>query len=442
VIGWLALVVVVHRWGSHLIDERGRDALRLSAPPLVGWIDPSVGWPLAVTAAAAAATLWISVRLLPHLSWRAVVGAACALSVAWAIALALARSPVAGTDPSTFTTEGLTQPLVLPGDEYLLDVPLVGDDPQAFLEGFTTDIDRHVTHVRSHPPLFLLVLWGLDRAGLGGTGPAAALVLAGWAAAVAGVLAGLRSWRDEDTARAAAPFVALLPGVLWAATTADAFFAGVAVWAVTLAMLATDAADGRSRRRALGAGILAGTSLLLSYGLVLLAVPLLIVLGARRRWDLVVPLAVGALVPIAVAWLAGFSWLDGLAVARREYSQSVASTRPQGFFLWSNLAALAVVVGPATAAGLARLRDRSLWILLGGFGAAILMADLSGMSKGEVERIWLPFAVWLPVAAVALTRRTGPGVIPSAETARATTWWLGAQLSLAIAVQVLVRTRW
>ena len=27
--------------------------------------------------------------------------------------------------------------------------------------------------------------------------------------------------------------------------------------------------------------------------------------------------------------------------------------------------------------------------------AAILIADLSGLSKAEVERIWLPFAVWL-----------------------------------------------
>ena len=30
--------------------------------------------------------------------------------------------------------------------------------------------------------------------------------------------------------------------------------------------------------------------------------------------------------------------------------------------------------------------------------AAILAADLSGLSKAEVERIWLPFAVWLPPA--------------------------------------------
>ncbi len=36
--------------------------------------------------------------------------------------------------------------------------------------------------------------------------------------------------------------------------------------------------------------------------------------------------------------------------------------------------------------------------------AAILLADLSGMSKAEVERIWLPFAVWLVVPCALLPR--------------------------------------
>jgi hypothetical protein len=39
-----------------------------------------------------------------------------------------------------------------------------------------------------------------------------------------------------------------------------------------------------------------------------------------------------------------------------------------------------------------RLRDRQLWLLVGAALTAVLLADVSGLSKAEVERIWLPFA--------------------------------------------------
>ncbi len=66
-----------------------------------------------------------------------------------------------------------------------------------------------------------------------------------------------------------------------------------------------------------------------------------------------------------------------------------------------NLACLAIAIGPAYAVALGRLRDRCLWLLVGGTLAAMGLAALSGMSKGEVERIWLPFAMWvLPAGAV------------------------------------------
>jgi len=32
---------------------------------------------------------------------------------------------------------------------------------------------------------------------------------------------------------------------------------------------------------------------------------------------------------------------------------------------------------------------------------AVLLADASGLSKAEIERIWLPFAVWLAAGAAA-----------------------------------------
>ena len=77
---------------------------------------------------------------------------------------------------------------------------------------------------------------------------------------------------------------------------------------------------------------------------------------------------------------------------------------------------------------LARLRDQATWLLVGGALLAVAFADLSGLSKGEVERIWLPFAVWIVVAASAHR--------PPART------WLALQVGLAVAVQVLTRTGW
>jgi hypothetical protein len=41
-------------------------------------------------------------------------------------------------------------------------------------------------------------------------------------------------------------------------------------------------------------------------------------------------------------------------------------------------------------------------LLVGGAAAAVAIANVSGMSKGEVERIWLPFALWLLLACGAI----------------------------------------
>ena len=62
---------------------------------------------------------------------------------------------------------------------------------------------------------------------------------------------------------------------------------------------------------------------------------------------------------------------------------------------------------------------------------AMVAADLSGMSKAETERIWLPFALWLLPAAAAL-----PG---AGDRSR---WWLAAQAATALAVNHLWLTRW
>jgi len=59
--------------------------------------------------------------------------------------------------------------------------------------------------------------------------------------------------------------------------------------------------------------------------------------------------------------------------------------------------------------------------------AAMLLADLSGMSKAEVERIWLPFAVWTCLACAELPRPRR---------------WLAAQAVVALLVNHLLLTVW
>ncbi|MEW1589057.1 hypothetical protein AB0283_26850, partial [Micromonospora vinacea] len=58
---------------------------------------------------------------------------------------------------------------------------------------------------------------------------------------------------------------------------------------------------------------------------------------------------------------------------------------------------------------------------------AVVAADLSGLSKAEVERIWLPFVVWLLVAAAHLP--------PAAQRL-----WLAGQVLTALAVSHLLWT--
>jgi hypothetical protein len=160
-------------------------------------------------------------------------------------------------------------------------------------------------------------------------------------------------------------------------------------------------------------------------------VPLAAVLVAiavrARQLRLLALAALGAAAVLGAVALRGFAWWDGLRATHHLYAAGVASRRPYAAFLLMDLAAFAVALGPATAAGLANLRSRAAWTLAAGALVALAAADLSGFSRGETERIWLPFAPWLLLAAASLPR------------ARA---WLGAQVALALALQAGIHTPW
>jgi hypothetical protein len=68
-------------------------------------------------------------------------------------------------------------------------------------------------------------------------------------------------------------------------------------------------------------------------------------------------------------------------------------------------------------------------LLAGSAALAVAVADASGMSKAEVERIWLPFVPWLTVSFALLP-----------EGSRR--WGLGLQVVAALVVQHLFYTAW
>jgi hypothetical protein len=109
----------------------------------------------------------------------------------------------------------------------------------------------------------------------------------------------------------------------------------------------------------------------------------------------------------------GFWWFDGLSLVRQRYWAGIATDRPYSYWVWGNLAALTCAIGVPAATGLRRafnataLRARvGINLLLVAFLLAVVAADLTGLSKAETERIWLPFAVWLVAAPALLPRRS------------------------------------
>jgi hypothetical protein len=111
----------------------------------------------------------------------------------------------------------------------------------------------------------------------------------------------------------------------------------------------------------------------------------------------------GGFAAVVLAWrIAGFDLVQGFSAVRAQYDIDIGQqARPYSYFVWANLAVAALAVGPAVVVALVRLRDRRAWLALAPVLVALLLSDLSGLSKAEVERIWLPFYPWLTVATLA-----------------------------------------
>lgn len=420
VLSGVALLAVALVVGA-VLEHAGRPILA-PTPPLSAWWRPHVGLTTPIAAALAVGGVVYGPALARRLPWRTLLAAAWLASLTWIGSLAL----VDGWDRFGWR---LTSPA-----EYLSEVPSAPAWSD-LLPGFAGRIvggqpDAWHTHVAGHPPGAFAFFILLDRIGLsGGAWAAAACVLIGSTAIVA-VLVTLRAVDgSEETARRAVPFLVLAPPAIWMGVSADAVFLAVSAWAIALLAQACGRTVWRSDLVAAAAGVLFGASLFLSYGLALIGLVALAVLVARRRVRPGVVAAAVAAAMVGLVALGGFWWLDGYQQLSIRYHQGAGGERPYSYWVWADLAALVVCIGPVVLAGLRRTRPRGSGLLLLGAVAAILLATLSGFSKAEVERIWLPFAFWLLVACAWLPRT-------SYRT------WLAVQAATVLLIQHLLLTNW
>ncbi len=421
---WVLLVLTAVVWGRHLLPG---GSLNANAPPFMGHYRLSLRAlvPGALFAVAAVALLPTGCRRLP---WRLLLPVSTVAAAGWAVALAIWDGHASLGSPISRATE------------YLAALPAVGDDPAGFLGGFAEDVAhrRLPVHVNGHPPLMVLVLWVWDRLGAVGPGWAAGLMIGAGASSVAALAIVLRELGDEAAARGALPFLVLGPFAITVATSADAFFLGAAAWAA--AALAVGL-----RRQAWPmlavAGLLAGALPYLSYGLlpyaaVLLAVGWLAVrqpgwwrsLSPAHRRALPGAFVAGFIVVPALLTVGGFWWFDGAAATHQAWQLGRGDDRPYLYSFVADFAILAVLVGPATAVAATRRPRMVAATVAAASLISLLVLALVGITRLEVERIWLPFAPWLVLVTSAMpARRRG---------------WLVANAACALVFQTLVYDVW
>ncbi len=395
VAGLVGVVGAVHLWGSALY-RRGED-LFLAWPPF--FADVRVRWHANLLGAAAVAVAVATVGpvVARRLRWRWLLAAGWATSPVWTVVVALADGPLAHQ--------------LARDDDYAAVLPFVRERGLGAYFDLFHDRDllsSFPVHVRSHPAGTVTLFRLMERVGLRGPGWRTALVLAGGALVVPAALVAAKQVVGEGSARQVAPFLVLMPSAVWFGTTADGLFAGVV--AVSIAAYLVGCTRGSIPAFAV-AGLAGAAAVSLSYG----ALPLLLVCTAvagfvwKRRVAGGVVWLLGFVV-VAVAWrVAGFDLVHGFSAVRAQYDIDIGQqARPYAYFVWSNLVVAAVALGPAVVLAFARLRGWA-WVALAPVLAAMLLADLSGFSEGEVERIWLPFFPWLTLAVVAFAHLRDDG---------------------------------
>jgi hypothetical protein len=413
---WFVVLLVAAVWGRQIPTMH----LHLGdVPPLIGRMraSPRV-WSLGPAAALALCVALSGPALTRRLSWRWLLVVAWVSTAAWGVTLAASDGWGRLSEPLTTRYEYLA---VLPRIHGLGN----------YVRDFTDRLPSYPTHIKGHGPLAVVPFWALDRLGLPMPAAAAALVIAAGAAGTVAVAVTVRVTLGEEAARRLLPFLVLLPAALWIATSADAMFYGVSAGGIALLAVAGHGRGRRADASAAVAGVLIAGGLLMSYGLlVLLSLPPAVAVVQRRLRPLAIAAVTGAAVIVGFLGL-GFWYLDGYRATRDAWAAGWGPQRSRSYFLVGDLGSLAVLIGPAVAAALAAVRRQAVAVLVVAAALAVLASDASGYVRGEAERIWLPLAPWLTVAACDIR-----------WTRRATALMLLVQAGVALVVQATVRSPW
>lgn len=429
----LAVVLVLVVAAIVVPKASGWDVVEDGVHPLSAVWDPRVGPGTGPSIALAVAALRWAPRFAATLRLRVLLPLAYLAGVAWMVALAT----VDGVHGLEFALAKRSE--YLPTARSVHDVSTM---LHQFIDRipFTAAPHNWPINIAGHPPGILMIFVGLDRMGLGGDLAAALAVVLLAATAPIAVLATLRRLGAEAAGRTALPFLVFGPAAIWTAVSADAVIVAVTSWGVALLAIAATSTGRATALWSLAAGVMLGFGIFLSYGMVLMGLICLAVLVAARRMAPLAWGAAGAAAVVAMFASAGFAWWRAYPVLTERYWSGAAHLRPGGYWTWADLALLAIsagpVLGPALAsaghAAWARTRDvqsRVVVALVASATAAIVVADASQMSRGEVERIWLPFEPWLLLSVALLPRRWR-------------VWGFAGQLAVALVVQSLLFPRW
>ena len=422
VVAWAGLWWGTKVWGEHV---RLHYRITVGAVPLMGGWDHRVNAALAVSIAFGVFAIIVMPIVALRLPFRYAVATAMVFGAEFAYVINRndgRRGLVRGVEES---------------DSYfaaLQHQPDLGHFVRHYVEIVHTG--RIAVHVRGHPPGMVIVLGAMRALRMGTTKWFALLIIIGAAVAIGAAAVTLRTVAGVEIARRSLPFLALSPAAIWIVSSPDAFFAafvGITMMAMAFAVEG-GFAPRPSRAWAVVAGVGLGLCMTLSYGLTLVAVPLAVIAFAYKRVTLLIPVAVAAGVVLVAFVPFGFWWLDGLRETRHQYLIGMATHRPWWFFIIANIAAFSIAVGPMTWLGIAWMRQRGHVVFVVAIIGGVIAADVSGMSKAEVERIWLPFAIPLLAAGAALWVGRRPLLWVRVA--------LVAQVGVAIAVQTLINSQW
>ena len=417
-----------------------------TAPPLLADWRPRIGpGTLPSLALAALACSPALHRACDRLGWRRLLGAAWMLGVVWMLCLAFVDG-----------LGGISRPLDQ-STEYLPTARAV-DDVQETLRGFDDRIpfdrpDHWPVHVAGHPPGALLLFVALVRVGLA-SGPAVGLVVVAVAATTPlAVATALRALGAEDLARIALPFLVIGPAAIWQAVSADAVFAAVGAWGTAALATSTTMGVPALRSGALWPGPLwraccsgSASSSPMGWSSSLCSpsafwsppadgclwsspsLPASLSLSPSPRQDSpggrLFPFCASATrtaSPASALRPTGCGQISPRSPSAPDQSSSALCGRRWPASTW----------GPSAEAHLPlrRRSDAPAPVLVAAAVAMVALADLSLMSKAEVERIWLPFVPWLAISAA---------MLPPAWRRPA----LASQAVLALAVQHFLWTPW